>query len=196
MSKKIMFISCGKHNGNTFQAAKVASDAAREAGAEVLLTEAVRLSGIGRGCYGCMKCQQSGDFGCAFQDEAADLILQMPDYDMLVFCAPVYFFSFGSHAKGIIDRLFSMVKFDGEDIRSPLKGKVFALIATSGNGEADSGYKPMLQTYRKIAEYFRGTNAGELYFPFCDALRGGLANDVEMPAKAKAFGKMLAGFIH
>ena len=189
---KILFISCGKRNGNTFQAANVAATAARDAGAETRLVEAIRLNGIGRGCHSCMKCQHTSDFGCIFQDEVADLLLQMADYDMLVFCMPVFFFSMGMQTKGIIDRLFSMVKFNGETLSSPLKGKKFALLVTSGAGESDSGEQVVRMSYTAMVKYFSGEFVGELYFANCDAQKGGLANDIEMPDRARRFGMMLA----
>lgn len=193
MSGKILFISCGRRHGNTYQAASVAEAAARAVGAETLLAEAIRLNGIGRGCHGCMKCQKSSaDFGCIFQDEVSELLKRMPEYDLLVFCTPVYFFSMSMQAKGIIDRLFSMVKFDGEITRSPLMGKKFALLVTSGSGEADSGVKSVRQSFRSIVDYFHGEFVGELYFPRCDAQKGGLVNDIEMPTRARQFGTMLA----
>ena len=94
MGKRILFISCGKRNGNTWQAAQVVARSAGNSGAETMLIEAGRLEGIGRGCIGCMKCQKSAEFGCVLGDEVAELIMEMPKYDMIVFCVPVYFFSF------------------------------------------------------------------------------------------------------
>ena len=192
MKKKILFISCGKVHGNTWQAAGVAARAAEEAGADVMLVEAIRLNGIGRGCIGCMACQKSAEYGCALDDEVADLILEMPKFDMVVFCTPVYFFSFSAQAKGVIDRLMAMIKYDGEVFRSPLKGKNFALLATSGGNEADSGIKALRMSYRYMVDYFQGKDCGELYFPDCDANGGGLENDIDMPSKARIFGKKLA----
>lgn len=189
---KILFISCGRRGGNTFQAAKVASAAARESGVETQLVEAIRLNGIGRGCHSCMACRKSAKFGCVFQDEVAGLLQQMPAYDMLVFCMPVYFFSMGMQAKAIIDRFYSMVKYDGETLSSPLKGKKFALLVTSGSDEASSGVKFVRMSYRGMVNYFSGEFAGELYFPNCDMQKGGLVNDIEMPEQARRFGAMLA----
>ncbi len=192
MSKRILFISCGKKKGNTWQAARVAAEAAHSAGAETMLVEAIELSGIGRGCIGCMMCQKSADFGCVLDDEVADLILEIPKFDMVVFCAPVYFFSFNTQAKGIIDRLMAMIKYDGEKFHSPLDGMRFALLVTSGGGEADSGVKALRMSYRYIVDYFHGKHCGELYFPDCDAQGGGLENDIDMPSQARIFGKQLA----
>lgn len=192
MGKHILFITCGKRHGNTWQATRVVAQAAESAGANVLVVEATRLSGIGRGCLGCMKCQKTAEFGCFLDDEVADLILEMPKYDMIVFCSPVYFFSFTAQAKGVIDRLMAMVKYDGEKFQSPLCGKKFALLVTSGAGEADSGVKALRMSYRYIVDYFQGKYCGELYFPDCDAQGGGLQNDIEMPTRARQFGKLLA----
>ena len=192
MGGRILFLSCGKRHGNTWQAARVAAEAADKAGACSLLVETTRLSGIGRGCIGCMKCQKSADFGCVLGDEVADLLLEMPKYDMIVFCVPVYFFSFSTQAKGIIDRLMGMVKYDGEKFQSPLIGMRFALLVTSGGNEADSGVKALRMSYRYLVDYFQGKHCGELYFPDCDAHGGGLEIDIDMPAAARQFGRQLA----
>ena len=77
MGKRILFISCGKRNGNTWQAAQVVARSAGNSGAETMLIEAGRLEGIGRGCIGCMKCQKSAEFGCVLGDEVAELIMEM-----------------------------------------------------------------------------------------------------------------------
>ena len=76
MGKRILFISCGKRNGNTWQAAQVVARSAGNSGAESMLIEAGRLEGIGRGCIGCMKCQKSAEFGCVLGDEVAELIME------------------------------------------------------------------------------------------------------------------------
>ncbi len=192
MGKRILFISCGKRNGNTWQAAQVVARSAGNSGAETMLIEAGRLEGIGRGCIGCMKCQKSAEFGCVLGDEVAELIMEMPKYDMIVFCVPVYFFSFNTQAKGVIDRLMGMVKYDGEKFSSPLEGKRFALLVTSGGSESDSGVKALRMSYRYLVDYFSGKHCGELYFADCDAQDGGLKNDIDMPSQARQFGKLLA----
>lgn len=196
MGKNILFITCGKRHGNTWQAASVAAKAAEAAGAVTMLVEAIRLNGIGRGCLGCMKCQKSADFGCVLEDEVADLILEMPKYDMIVFCTPVYFFSFSAQAKGVIDRLMAMIKYDGEKFNSPLTGKRFALLTTSGGSEADSGVKALRMSFRYIVDYFQGKHCGELYFPDCDSQGGGLENDIDMPSRARQFGTRLAEMLN
>ena len=71
-------------------------------------------------------------------------------------------------------------------------GKKFALLVTSGSGEADSGVKSVRQSFRSIVDYFHGEFVGELYFPRCDAQKGGLVTDIEMPTRARQFGTMLA----
>lgn len=193
MSEKIMFLCCGSRQGNTYWASKVAADAAEKAGAMVELVEAVTLSGIGRGCVSCMSCRNSPEFKCVFDDDVTDLLSRLHCFDTIVIAAPVYFFSFGLQAKGIIDRFMSLVKSNGEEITSPLQGKKFALLTTSGSGEGDSGVKMLRQSYEAIVDYMGATSVGELYFPHCDITRGGLKTDIEMPDQASAFGRMLAG---
>ena len=82
MGKRILFISCGKVKGNTWQAAQVAAQSAGNAGAESLLIEAGRLEGIGRGCIGCMKCTKA----CPTNAISVSNNLATIDQDLCIAC--------------------------------------------------------------------------------------------------------------
>ena len=167
MGRNILFISGGRRDGNTIAAVREAAAAAAAAGATVEIVEAIKLDGVGRGCVSCFGCQRSTEFRCVVGDEVARLMARLATFDTVVLATPIYFFSFSTQLKGVIDRFYSQVKYEGDVMQSPLSGLRFALLVTSGDGEANSGYDAVLQSYRHIVGYFGAANVGESYFPHC-----------------------------
>ena len=77
-------------------------------------------------------------------------------------------------------------------MRSPLSGLRFGLLVTSGDGEAESGYEAVRQSYRHIVSYLGADNVGESYFPHCGPEAAEFRRDPERKRQAAAFGAKLA----
>ena len=59
--------------------------------------------------------------------------------DLVLIAAPVFCWGFPAQIKGLIDRMFCMMDFDGERPDVPrLHGKPMALLLTGGGEEADN----------------------------------------------------------
>ncbi len=192
MGRNILFISGGRRDGNTIAAVREAAAAAAAAGATVEIVEAIKLDGVGRGCVSCFGCQRSTEFRCVVGDEVARLMARLATFDTVVLATPIYFFSFSTQLKGVIDRFYSQVKYEGDVMQSPLSGLRFALLVTSGDGEANSGYDAVLQSYRHIVGYFGAANVGESYFPHCGPEAAEFRRDPERKRQAAAFGAAIA----
>jgi multimeric flavodoxin WrbA len=57
----------------------------------------------------------------------------MADVDVIVFATPLYFFSASAQTKLVMDRMFSLYKWDNEanTMKTPLKGKTMIVLASA-----------------------------------------------------------------
>ena len=194
MSRKIMILTGSpRKTGNTNTLASWVADAARTTGAEVDLTDVSGLDYAANGCTACMSCQKNDDFRCVIKDEASELLARMPEADIVAFATPVYFFGPTAQLKLILDRTYSLFKFDLEtgEINSPLKGKHIALITSAGGRETD-GMEVVKATFQHLAA-FLGTELRALTVPNAPRDPGAIAERDDLKQQAEAFGKWLAG---
>lgn len=101
MSKQVWIVSASlRPNSNSDALARAFARGARDAGHTV--TE-VSLRGKDlRFCQGCLACQRTGR--CPIQDDAAALVRQMHDADVLVFATPIYYYEMSGQMKTLLDR--------------------------------------------------------------------------------------------
>ena len=192
MVKKIVFIQGSpRKTGNTRAMASLAMEAAKEKKAEVAEIDATALDFKKPGCVGCSKCQQSEKFECSLDDGIAHAVATLPQYDTIVLATPIYWFSYSAQIKMFVDRMFSLIKF-GEpgDIRTPLAGKAFGLLATGGGDIANN--LELLERQWKIPADMMGNQFHSCLFPFAPPKAGALMEDASAVAKAKQFGASLA----
>ena len=74
--------------------------------------------------------------------------------DVIVFAAPVFFWSYAAQIKPFIDRLFCLGKYEVEPMVSLLKGKKCALIITAGGDEFD-GADIVVEGFDRMAEFYQ-----------------------------------------
>ncbi|MDP7422177.1 MAG: flavodoxin family protein [bacterium] len=194
MPRKIIILTGSpRENGNTVTVANWIAESARAAGAEVELVNAATLNYKVNGCIACMGCQQSDQFRCIIDDEAAPILLKLPDYDVVVFATPTYFMGFSAQLKLLIDRMYSLVKFDPETMtfRHPFQDTVFGLIAVAGGG-GEAGIQLVVENMRFIAR-FLGKSFKKFLVPTAPLKLGEIITDTELKDKSVAFGKELAG---
>ncbi len=108
--------------------------------------------------------------------------------DVIVMATPLYFFSASAQIKGVFDRMFSLYKWDNEagTMKTPLKGKTFAVIASAFEGE---GFAALEEPFKMTAKY-TGMKYASLIVP-----NAGVSGDVRKKPgareKAVEFGKSL-----
>ncbi|HTY14029.1 MAG TPA: flavodoxin family protein [Candidatus Omnitrophota bacterium] len=121
-----------KRNGNTSILIDWVVEGAAEKGAGA---KVVRLASRKdrRGCLSCRKCQNAKHYKCAISDDLTPVLADMTKANVIVMATPLYFFSASSHLKQLIDRMFSLYKWDNNQntFTTPLKGKTLALIASA-----------------------------------------------------------------
>ena len=103
MSNKILFVIAGPRlKGASAFAARTAAEGAGQAGADVEIVELPKLTHIqSMGCISCMRCQISREYRCALNDDLARLVARFPEFDVIVFSTPVFFFSMPAQIKGL-----------------------------------------------------------------------------------------------
>jgi multimeric flavodoxin WrbA len=192
MAKKILILcSSPRREGNTNTVARWVQDAAQQAGAEVELKDIAHLKYKSNGGTACMACQVSEKFECVIQDEATPILNSIADYDLVVAATPVYFFGPNAQLKILMDRMFSLVKFDADGtIRSANSNQRLALIATAGGGY-ENCLKPLEHCFQNICE-FGGDKLESLLIPLAPQDPEELRKNDEIKKQALAFGKKLA----
>jgi len=193
MATKILVLICSpRKEGNTSHIVRWAVESATEAGAEVELVEAAHLKYKANGCIECMGCQKSTDYRCVIKDEATEVVARVPEFDVLVFATPVYWFGMAAQMKMILDRMYSLVKMgaDEHEIRHCFTGMSLGLIATAG-GAPEAGLEQVDTVCKEIAHFFMEDRYHQLLAPFCDS-PDETALDVDLKSRATAFGAKLA----
>jgi multimeric flavodoxin WrbA len=192
MSNRIVFVQGSpRKNGNTRAVAAIAMASAKENGAEVYEIDVINLSFKEPGCVGCQKCQQSEAFVCAFNDEVAQNVATLPEYDVIVLATPLYWWSYSAQLKIFIDRMYSLSKLsDPENYQSLLAGKTLALIATAG-GAMEDNLELLERQWKEPANMLECLFLSCL-FPNTPPEAGVLIKDPSALKKAKEFGRSLA----
>ena len=192
MGKKIAIV-CGspRKQGNTNRVAAWVADAAREAGADVELIDAVGLDYGTNGCTACMACQQSDEYRCVIDDELSPILARLPDAHVVVFASPVYWHGPTAQLKLFMDRMFSLVKVGATPFTTAFDETAFALIATSGGG-MEHGLGLLEETF-KLAAGLMQVPFDSLLVPFAPQNPDEIEDKAELKEKAAAFGRRLAG---
>ena len=193
MAKKIMVLSGSpRKNGNTNTVVRWFAEGAQEAGASVEVIDVTKLKSKFGGCIACMGCQKSDKFECAVDDEVKPVLARMPQADALVFATPAYFFGMSAQTKSIVDRMYSLIKFNSakggyEQSLSHIK---MGVLATAG-GDIQPGLKLIDDTFRTVAG-FSGIPYASLLVPFAPREAGEMITQNDVRGKALAFGREFA----
>lgn len=193
MSKKIMIV-CGspRGKGNTISLAIWAAEAARAEGATVEIVDAASLDYKTNGCLACMGCQASERYACVVADEATDIIERIPDFDVLVLASPVFFMGLSAQIKLLLDRMFSLFKFDGDTFHTaPGFDKIEMAHIVVAGGDASGGLQLVDQNVQAIAG-FLGKKSTGLLVHTAPQDPDEIADDADLRARAEAFGRQLA----
>jgi multimeric flavodoxin WrbA len=192
MANKIVFLQGSpRRNGNTRAVTAIAMESAKENGAEVTEIDVTRLQFKEPGCINCKKCQQSEAFLCALNDEVAQYVATIPEYNVIVAATPLYWWSYSAQLKIFIDRMYSLTKFtDSGTYQSLLSEKLFAIIATAGGPMEDN--LELLESQWKQPANMLGCPFLSCLFPITPPEAGALNEDPSALEKAKEFGRSLA----
>ena len=153
MDKNILVISGSpKKNGNTALLIKWFAEGARSAGSKVEIIRAIELKHKVIGCTSCRVCQKKAAYRCVIKDEVSDCVARFPQADVIVMSSPLYFYGASSQLKSVMDRMFSLYKWDNaaNTMKTPLKGKTFVFL---GSGYEDVGFDVFEKPFQLTADY-------------------------------------------
>ena len=192
MAKQIMVLSGSpRKNGNTNTVVGWFAEGARATGAAVELIDITKLKSTHHGCIGCLGCQKSDKYECAVKDEVQPVIARIPAADVVVFATPTYFFGPSAQLKSLLDRMYSLIKFNASKggYDHNLGHVKLALIATGGGG-IEPGLKFIDQTFGIIAG-FSGAEYESFLVPNASMYNEDMKKDRDLQERAKAFGRKL-----
>jgi multimeric flavodoxin WrbA len=193
MAKKMMILTGSpRKNGNTNTVVGWFAEGAKESGAKIELIDITKLKSTHHGCIGCLGCQKSEKYECAVKDEVQPVLARIPSSDVVVFATPTYFFGPSAQLKSLLDRMYSLIKFNGGagGYEHNLGQVEFAVIATAGGG-LQPGLQLIEDTFKTIAG-FAGTACSSLLVPHASMHSDDLKQDRDLRERAAAFGRKLA----
>ncbi|MBQ4415089.1 MAG: flavodoxin family protein, partial [Methanomicrobium sp.] len=95
-----------RKNGNTAAMVEAFKEGAESAG------NAVTVMNVGRmkiaGCIACEYCHTKGNGVCAQKDDMVEVTAELKKAEMLVFAAPIYYFSLCGQIQCAIDRFYAL----------------------------------------------------------------------------------------
>ncbi|MCK9594349.1 MAG: flavodoxin family protein [Candidatus Omnitrophica bacterium] len=191
MIKKMLVINASPvKNGNTSMLVNWFCEGAREKGAQVEVVNAAFLKYKSTGCVSCRRCQKIKEYRCVIDDEAGPVLAKMAEVDAIIMATPLYFYGPSAQLKLIMDRMFSLYKWDNkaDTMETPLKGKTLALIASAFE---DVGLDSLEKPFAITADY------SSMKFESLLVADAGESGEVKkipgIREKTMAFGKKVAG---
>jgi NAD(P)H-dependent FMN reductase len=192
--RSVLFL-CGspRPKGNTNTVVEWARQGVAAAGATAEAVDLAPLKFKVNGCVCCMGCQKSEKYECVVRDDAQPILARMPRYDALVFATPVYFFGPTAQLKLVLDRMYSLFKFEqpGPGFGCAFRHATLGLISTAGDG-LDGGLGAVADSFG-ILSRFTGCKLETLLVPNAPKDPRDLDGNAELRQKAMAFGRKLAG---
>jgi multimeric flavodoxin WrbA len=189
MIKNILIISGSpKKNGNTDTLISWFCEGIKSSATEITVIRAAGLKLKTNGCTSCRSCQKQKEYGCVINDDIKTVQKHMIEADMIVMATPLYFFSASAQLKVIVDRMFSLYKWDNNagTMKTILKGKTFVLIASAYE---DVGLKELESPFRLTAEY-SGMKFKSLLIPNA-GVSGQINNITKIKQKTVQFAKSI-----
>jgi len=190
MPKKILIISGSpKKSGNTAMLIKWFSEGCRLKGCQTEVVQTASLKFKSAGCRSCRACQTSEKYECVVDDEARPVLSKMAKVDVIVMATPLYFFAASAQLKLVLDRMFSLYKWNNKagTMKTPLRGKTLVLL---GSAFEDAGLDVLEKPFALTAEY-SGMKFASLLVSNA-GVSGEIRNKAGIREKAIALGKKVA----
>ena len=108
MSKRILILTGSpRRGGNSDLMADAFAKGASEAGNSVVQFNTAHKHI--QGCRACDNCFSKENKACIFNDDFNELASLMAESDVIVFCTPLYWYSFPTQIKAAIDKFYSFI---------------------------------------------------------------------------------------
>ena len=156
MKNIVVITGSSRKEGNSALMAKAFVEGAQEAGHRVFLFETMnkKLSP----CIACDTCFSKGQ-ACTMGDAFNELAPIVENADTIVFCTPLYWFTFSAQIKIVIDKLYSF-------LIGKRKVKIQeAALMVCGETDSNEDFAGIIKTFQLISGYKKWKNAGILTVP-------------------------------
>lgn len=108
MSKRILILTGSpRRGGNSDLMADAFAKGASEAGNSVVQFNTAHKHI--QGCRACDNCFSKENKACIFNDDFNELASLMAESDVIIFCTPLYWYSFPTQIKAAIDKFYSFI---------------------------------------------------------------------------------------
>lgn len=191
MAKSIVAISGSpRRNGNTMTLLGWFLDGVRSEQCDAEVISAAFLELKASGCTSCRSCQKLSEYECVIDDGMKPVLQKIAQADVIVMATPLYFFSMSAQIKAVLDRMFSLYKWDNAagTMRTVLTGKKLILLASAYE---DAGLDALEAPFKLTAEY-SGMDFESLIVPGA-GVSGEIRRIAGLPEKVFMLGKRAAG---
>jgi len=181
MGKNILLLTGSpRKGGNSDLMADAFMEGAVESGNTVVKFETA-FTDI-NGCTACNACYSNGN-ACVFDDDFNDLAPQLEEADIVVFCTPLYWYSFPAQLKAAIDKMYSFIVGN----RQPKIKECYLLVC--GEEGDEKGFDGIVKSYELILTYMKWTSKGILLVP--GVIEKGDIKKTKALEKAKEMGRIV-----
>lgn len=156
MGKEILILTGSpRHGGNSDLLA-----AAFQKGAEAAGHSVTQFATASKKFYPCLACDTCWSQGrpCSIKDDFNGLANLLEAADLIVFATPLYWFTFPSNLKAVIDKFYA---YESSSSPVSLHGKDCALLLVGG-AEDVSDFDAAVGVYQNIAHYLQWQDQGVL----------------------------------
>lgn len=157
MKKNILILTGSPRvGGNSDLLADAFIKGATKAGHDVIKCEVGNKNIMG--CKACDTCYSKGK-PCSFDDDFNSIAPLMEKADVIVFTTPLYWFTFPTQLKAVIDKMYSFI-IGGKELK--IKE---SMLLVCGEDNDESVFDGIVTTYKMIAQYQKWTDRGNLIVP-------------------------------
>lgn len=154
MANRIVLITGSPRNGNSAAMAYAFEQAAKKRGNEVIRFDANSL--YVEGCRACGQCYKVPGIACGLTDDFNKIADAVLSCNAVVFATPLYWYSWPSQIKSILDRFFAFC-----NSQSPIAGKSCALMACCSERDS-SAFQGLEYSYDQSVSYLGWHSVGKV----------------------------------
>lgn len=155
MANRIVLITGSPRNGNTAAMAYAFEQEAKNLGKEVIRFDAASL--YVEGCRACGQCYKVPGIACGLNDDFNRIADAVEDSDAVVFATPLYWYSWPTQIKAVLDRFFAFC-----NSQAPVAGKSCGLMACCEERDV-SAFQALEYSYDQSVAFLGWRSVGKVF---------------------------------
>ncbi len=156
MTKVLIFNGSPRRNGNTSTLIKECVRAIKDSGkeAEIFFLNDMNI----KPCQFCDWCIDNNALSCVEEDDMHELYPKLLESDVIIFAAPIFWFTISAQMKLFMDRLYALHAKGGKFQLSPKK--IGTMLVYGDNDVETSGVNNAIGTMKDIISYMKSEDMG------------------------------------